>query len=651
MPAKTLKKNSGLSKESHALFAFSDPIAFSRTRFGIAEGDTAPEIQVYSTNLNVAELEQNFVIYEDLKNVQDWPISKLIQRELDRERTTQICDDYLLGNGGIRYFPPLTAVLIPTNHVHLPAECYKSPSEAEASAIKTKVLANTPGLEEAQVCQVTGGFAELVGEPGDDTGFLIWDKQSLVAVVIDGQHRYQALKKAQEKNKTFAHCNVTVNLIDLSKISLNTGESPTEIARNLFITINSTPKEVDEARLVLMDDRDATSTFTQVLVDDSEVDIIPAVRPELVDWRCDGGKHDSLLSLTGVLTLRGVVSKALFNNLSISSLEDRSSRRKVTQWVKQLDLWIRPDEEIANDCGTEETINHRLELAKANSTELEDDEAPFLFSYSTPAAKVIRSIFKDRYLLVFRLIYSDIQPYRTFQATAKKHRAFEKNGKLHLYLRAFRSKRDELIQNKETESLVARYRADLKELTENQILFTVMGQKALFAALFYLYLSEADTENPQELVSLTQSFIDKFNSDFDILQPSKSFDENFFSLRYKPSLRGFPKEAEFCREFWKGIIVGLNGDLDYSNAAVDLLKSVLCDVLAFDPDEGGKFAFKNFSTIAARHKKIICKVNTEMEDDEAQKIAETAVKIKQAALDKLLSKAAANATKKAIVDD
>ncbi len=75
-----------------------------------------------------------------------------------------------------------------------------------------------------------------------------------------------------------------MTLIDLQPICKETGKTPTEVARDLFVTINHTPVEVDETRLVLMDDRDLLATSTQVLVDDSDEENEPACPPELIDW-------------------------------------------------------------------------------------------------------------------------------------------------------------------------------------------------------------------------------------------------------------------------------------------------------------------------------------------------------------------------------
>ena len=86
------------------------------------------------------------------------------------------------------------------------------------------------------------------------------------------------------------------------------------------------------------------------------------VRPELIDWRCDQGKHDNSLTLTGILTLRGVIGASMFDNRSIASVDDRSNRKHSQKWLNSLTQWVNPDNDIAGSLAKVNVYNIGLRL-------------------------------------------------------------------------------------------------------------------------------------------------------------------------------------------------------------------------------------------------------------------------------------------------
>jgi hypothetical protein len=625
-----LSKAVGLSAKR----LYSEALWYSKTNFGIQTDSRSELVSTFCLEISAVQLKKSFKIFEEMPNVHEWPISKLIQRELDKQRASRISRDYLLSDGYLKYFPPITAVLIPTNRDHIPTDSYPKPSNEEESELRkhVQIILGDAAADFVNVNSViAGGIYDI--DDGSGRGYLIWDESLFSAVVIDGQHRYKAILDAMNSNKDFNLCRLTVNLIDLIPICNREKTGPTAVARDLFVSINNTPEEVDEARLVLMDDRDVLATFTQVLVDDSDNDYEPVLRPELIDWRCDQGKHDSSLALTGVLTLRGVIGSAMFSSQSIASVQDREDRKRVKSWLSYLNQWISPDEEIEQRLKTSETLRHRFEIACAANDD-EELSQPFLFSYSAAAASVMKARFRNLYLSVFRKVYREVTPFAKVIDIASSCGAFEKSKDLHRFLRAFSSQRGEMLEIGEMAQLVVAYKKKIKDFSENHILLTVMGQKALFKALFECYLSEVAIDK-EELADQAGVFVDAFNEVYELVHKSNSYDECFFSTRFclKHGIET-TRAGDLGREFWRGIILGHNGEIDYGPGAIDLLKQILIDILLH---EEGPFEFTDNSKIIKRHIGILRKFNSEIEDETAYKIATKIVARKQEVVGTLLA--------------
>lgn len=103
-------------------------------------------------------------------------------------------------------------------------------------------------------------------------------------VVLDGQHRFEALKAFWNKYKsdtTSASCKTEVALVFLvvDDIGIMGGKEQTELrkrtiiaVRNLFAVLNKTARAVDKTTLLLIDDSDLANVMTRQLVEDKTLD-------------------------------------------------------------------------------------------------------------------------------------------------------------------------------------------------------------------------------------------------------------------------------------------------------------------------------------------------------------------------------------------
>ena len=628
------KKKISNSNAANAM-ELSSAIPYKKSAFGMK----SEEVKVYLLEVTVNQLLNDFKIFEELNNVQSWPISTLIQRELDHQRAERIAKDYLLNSGNTKYFPPLISVLIPTDSDYLPKSEYD------------EVLTNNPKLTEIQARFVSANpekyndyeqpeeiISGLFSIPFDiESGDIVWDKHSLTSVVIDGQHRYKALKAAAAINRDIYLSKITITLIDIADICQRTSKSPTDVARDLFVTINNTPVEVDETRLVLMDDKDILSCLTQATVDDGSSEYHAAIPPELNDWDCEGAKHNTDISLSGVLTLRQIILTAMFGNIRSSSIDDRQKPRQIRKWLDKLSLWLNPDKEIEEELGKRECFSHRYTVATKtcdSSYDVEDDDSLFLFSWSPSASKIVKKKFSEIYLPVFKKVFNELTPYKHFHNIAAKNGAFKANSKLNNYLRSFRGKRKELGNDSEVKLELNKYKSDIKKLTENNILFTVMGQKAIFKVLFDNYLAFVENKTPESLLAKADKFINDFNILYSNLYNEESPTKSFFSLGYKMK-RKTHNVGNLSDDFWGGILLKINKELDYGTKAVGILSTILADALECT-EKGSKFSFTSYSDIKKRHISQLKKVSDDYDDVCSEEIAEKIIEKKATQLADLI---------------
>jgi len=634
-----IKKKKKEKNELVINYDFSNLSEYYLTTFGKNEDD----IKIFTMNISVSQLLSDFKIFEDLNNVQTWPISTLIQRELDHERASNICKDYLLKDGDIKYFPPLVGVLIPIDNNFKPAKEFPGFLEPERDSLYKKYIKGVEKYEDYEEIEpLSGGVYKI---PYDQNqGDLVWNKGSVSAVIIDGQHRYKALLEATLQDKDFEACKVTVNLIDLTSACKKSTLPPTDVARDLFVTINNTPKEVDEARLILMDDKDALATFTQVLIDDSFQGELPAVLPELIDWECEGAKHNIRNSLTGVLVLRQVILSALFDDSKVSTIDDKINPRNVRKWNKKIDEWLAVDELIKNKLGSTEMLQYRLKLAEDQlNTNGDDDEeeSMFLFSYGTAVSKILKGRFKELFLPVFRSVYNDLEPYSKIITCAKENDILKNGGELRNYYRCFSGKRKILKNsNKDLASSVNSYEKKIFNLNDGYITNTVMGQKAIFKSLFDGFLSDVGEISKESYAEGTKAFIDSFNDIYTVLCPSENIDENFFFLKYKiKAARGAGDAGSIGTSFWKAIILKHNDEIDFSKKSVQILSRIIQDIIFFcDSDDDANFVFHGFDELVTRHKRLIKKLELDLDDDSLTELAKKIVTHKASVIQKLLKK-------------
>jgi hypothetical protein len=219
----------------------------------------------------------------ETKNIKD--IKQLVQRELDDVRIIKSLIPYILNQGGIlgengvAFFPSVLGVLMPKDYLKS-----LNPNYPQLNCSK--------GLEtpESKI-QVfdSNEFNWSVKSYKDDNGGMLpfcsltVDTKNCDIVVIDGQHRVNAFRAANDSMTTdnsvikqiYDNCpkynigginkvNLPITIIWFENIdeSLPIKISPELISRKLFIDVNNTAKTIATSRKILLDDRNPVNLIT-----------------------------------------------------------------------------------------------------------------------------------------------------------------------------------------------------------------------------------------------------------------------------------------------------------------------------------------------------------------------------------------------------
>lgn len=245
-------------------------------------------------------------------------LEELFQRELDIDRVTDKIVPYLRNESHLKFFNALTVALLPLEPENPRRLARKYPSDAALAP---------PGVSDWP-CTSIGPITVSHQEGNENLGYLTWNLDMTMPVVLDGQHRFRAiqllLNETSSRAAELAKARVSVLFLVLDeRVGFRAGEDISVLAacREIFIDLNKHAMTVPRARLALLDDRDVRSVAMRsiladgVALDDKSV----SERVEnsgqlplgLVDWRGASAKFDRSAFVTSLLTLQDMVEHVL----------------------------------------------------------------------------------------------------------------------------------------------------------------------------------------------------------------------------------------------------------------------------------------------------------------------------------------------------
>lgn len=205
-----------------------------------------------------------------------WTLEELFQREIDQKRVReQIVNGYLLDQRKLKFFNALVVVLMPIagngdNQIQdrFPPRGSSPPLPYDGQCPADKLWQDHGAVDKS-----FGGVQYHVLE---DQSRLRWDRCSTAAMVVDGQHRLESLRRYKTVRGGFSaeDLNTTIPVMFVL-LDAQAGFQPTsdtddwtiqQIARELFTFLNKHAEKVDKARELILDDGSIVARCVRTLV-------------------------------------------------------------------------------------------------------------------------------------------------------------------------------------------------------------------------------------------------------------------------------------------------------------------------------------------------------------------------------------------------
>lgn len=612
-------------------------------------------LSTYLSTLTVDQLQQDVVFYETLSKEKNWPVSHIIQRELDDERVNAIVKKYVLGQGReVKYFPPIIVALLPRDTTGNFADTYDfTPDiskETKDLIIEKSVYRGNQAFikmfEEKQNDSLVGGLYTFPTVSVFDHSILCWDLSKFYAVVIDGQHRLDALLRAKTDEPAYSKAVQDVAFIDVSHVvHAKRDKTPIEIFRTIFIDINTNAKSVGLVRRILMDDKDLGSLCVQSLVESitkngtskPQDKYIPSI---LIDW--DGGslKHE-LPYLTGVLTLYQMINDELVTD-RLTSINDHRDQKKIQYFISLLNDTFFVDATIksfgANSDITTLEDSFRAYLKEKETSrevfaeELQDEALDsILFNYDYRVLEVAQDNFEIFFLDSIVSVFASLRHYIEATEMLKELEAFDINSTLY---KAMLISKSRLVASSNMKDVYLDARSKMTEkLNSNYyLLFTVVGQKAIFKCLFdRVWSNFKHGVTPDTVKKVFNDFFLEFNTAIDLLN-ANSF--NLFGkeeLTISTESEQFKKYDKTYYSFWEGIlfedkriIYNSQGVRAFSDIIVFLLE-IVKDHTAINKENVGSIQIR----FAQQRTKRLLKKRFTMSEEEYDEVADLMINNKK----------------------
>jgi len=259
--------------------------------FGTFGAGMGLEISFLQTALCPNEL-THISLVEEIPGSERWPIRDLFQRNVDQGRVHTGLLPWLRDESLIKFFNPLTLLLLPSEHFDPESNWSGVPSAKIYSRQSEEgygwEISESPGYYRFQYASMNGVQYRHLGE-------VAWDSSRVHLVAIDGQHRLTALRELLRDSSVDFSWDIPVVITGVSR-QLNAPNQPTlrllDVARSMFVYINTQAMKPTESRQILLHDENVSHVCTQEVLQyahDSDSgalsnheDLLPL---QLFDWR------------------------------------------------------------------------------------------------------------------------------------------------------------------------------------------------------------------------------------------------------------------------------------------------------------------------------------------------------------------------------
>jgi hypothetical protein len=244
---------------------------------------------------------------EELPGSEEWPVRDLFQRDVDYDRVEKGIVPWLDDGDKVKFFAPITLAL-------LPFDSSTTRLEAEIPVLSPTSKGGEDGVSVGGMFQLS---AEGLPESFSGRATLKWDDKRCHLVALDGQHRVAALRAVRERGGASSAAiadwsipAVIMCVVRESKAGRTHRVSYLDVARSVFVYINTQARTPSRARQILLNDESPAAIIAQEFVQyshEADIDDIGHFPMSALRWR-DGseasiGEKHKLLQLAEVYDL------------------------------------------------------------------------------------------------------------------------------------------------------------------------------------------------------------------------------------------------------------------------------------------------------------------------------------------------------------
>jgi hypothetical protein len=235
-----------------------------------------------------------------------WDVVDLFQRNVDLDRVTNSIMPYLEDNTKIKFFNPLTLVVLPLDDTG---------KQVKKALPK---LQPAPRETDNKTILLYESYFRLILNSSGTQGIVEFNPETCRLVAIDGQHRLSAIQRLHHKPEArvdISAWRVPVVILVVEK------DDPSEDAanllqliRNMFVYINTQAVTVTPNRQILLDDESPNSVCTQEFVrhchsndikpvEDRDPTVMPLL---LIDWRGETSGHRPVTTPAALISVEEI---------------------------------------------------------------------------------------------------------------------------------------------------------------------------------------------------------------------------------------------------------------------------------------------------------------------------------------------------------
>lgn len=285
--------------------AFDETIKGAFGTFGWGGGVQVNYVQAAISPLDLRKIS----LVGEIEGSDRWPVRDLFQREVDTERVEQEILPWLQDGTRVKFFNPLTLVLIPFD----PSGQVVLPQIPQLKREAKKDGAGDDWIELTAADAYRFRWRVEEGHEYPEFADVAWTTSRVRLVAIDGQHRLSALKRYLRDIKgpgydAFLKWHIPVVIAGLHRQAVATGSTVSrasytalDVIRHVFVNINTQAQVPTRTRQILLDDTNPIHVCVQELLqyvhanDVREPAAVDARVPplSLFDWRgaTRGGKE------------------------------------------------------------------------------------------------------------------------------------------------------------------------------------------------------------------------------------------------------------------------------------------------------------------------------------------------------------------------